>query len=493
MRIQTGIAPHPGVHAIRTACENDAEVASAFLLGSAARGEAIARSDLDVAVVAQSGRRSDVAERLVSALRPAFALHLSVRTKNKCVLYSSDLRRKIDLFVVEDIAQVARYFTGSRIKDPGLAVLMDRTGELRNRLAAMPQESDDLDSLVDEHLTRFASFFESASGSHARSDMYRAQFSLHVAIESVAALAWLGTGRRGFLWAPPDLRKALPEDLQLRFADLTLGLRPDSFQGQKQAVLDLARDVATRLGHGDDPRLALCDAVLQRDRFWNHRDAATYTDERLARGVLLRGSSPHRYVDEPSYRDWLTRHGVGVRIDLRGRHEKAENPVVDLGFEVIEAPVDPWTDFRKDDLLHEGVDSHEASYRFTALRCGHALRSVVEAVGRGRGAVFVHCNAGVDRTGVIVALAHRLAGVELPAVLSGYSGSSDLERTARLSRVLALVDVEGGVEELADRSGIDADLVGRFRERMWALAERFWSDSPARASRRSRPVSDALS
>jgi protein tyrosine/serine phosphatase len=61
-----------------------------------------------------------------------------------------------------------------------------------------------------------------------------------------------------------------------------------------------------------------------------------------------------------------------------------------------------------------------------------ALRSIATAPG----AAIVHCAAGKDRTGVVVALALTAAGVEPEAIVADYAASADrieaiIERLAR--------------------------------------------------------------
>jgi protein tyrosine/serine phosphatase len=59
----------------------------------------------------------------------------------------------------------------------------------------------------------------------------------------------------------------------------------------------------------------------------------------------------------------------------------------------------------------------------------------VRAIARARGAVLVHCAAGKDRTGVIVALALDAAGFEREAIVADYLATAERieEIVARLS------------------------------------------------------------
>jgi len=122
-----------------------------------------------------------------------------------------------------------------------------------------------------------------------------------------------------------------------------------------------------------------------------------------------------------------------------------------------------------------------------------ALRTIADPHS---GAVLVHCAAGKDRTGVIVALALSLVGVKRDAVVADYalSGerivairdrlvatplySEDISRrtvdsmrphAGNMERFLDRVDREyGGIHGLAMAVGVDEETVGRLGRRLLA-------------------------
>ncbi|MGK3964053.1 tyrosine-protein phosphatase [Sorangium sp. So ce118] len=453
---------------LRALIEGDPDVLALLLLGSVARGDHSGRSDLDVAVLIRRGAADLFAQRMRGAASARFPQQLAFVEPRKVALFSADALRKIDVFIVEDLAAITRYAAGSRIARPADAVLFDRTGTAAAWLAQVPAEVDDLDVVVPAQIARFVYHFEHASACHAMSDMYRARFNLEIALHSVAHLEWRASGRSAFAWLPRRLLHTVPREVAEALRRYDAGMDPSRFHAAKSHVLGMFRSVLDRLGRPDGDAISFCELVLERDRFWNYRDAVTYTHDGLARGVLYRGSSPHRYAAEPDYHAWLTRRGIATRIDLRGQQEKREYPIEGLPVRAVEAPVDPLIEFAADDPLRDGVELSEAGYRFTALRCVHALRTVVEAVVEARGAVLVHCNMGIDRTGVVVALAHLLAGVSRGDVLASYSASSGDKPLAVLDRTLNLVDEAGGVLALAGQAGLDISTIEAFRRRMWA-------------------------
>jgi protein tyrosine/serine phosphatase len=181
-------------------------------------------------------------------------------------------------------------------------------------------------------------------------------------------------------------------------------------------------------------------------------DGGSIVPRRLLRSENLQELSPAdvtRLVDD---------YGLTTVVDLRSSNEvtiegpspldavpgvrHAHHPVLREFLDV--------SDTVKAALLTDTLEADTARYPDDPM-CGHylgylenrpdqvtgALRSVATAPG----AAIVHCAAGKDRTGVIVALALTLAGVEQDTVVADYAATDEkldliMERLAR-SRVYA--------------------------------------------------------
>jgi protein-tyrosine phosphatase len=144
--------------------------------------------------------------------------------------------------------------------------------------------------------------------------------------------------------------------------------------------------------------------------------------------------------------------GVTTVVDLRSSNEvKLEGPApLDTVPEVrhahhpVLAELGTNTDVIADALLSQG-DRDRSRYPGDPV-CGHYLGyledrpdqivAALRSIAHSQGAALVHCAAGKDRTGVMVALALTVAGVRAPDVVDDYAASA--ERTdaimARLRR-----------------------------------------------------------
>jgi protein-tyrosine phosphatase len=118
------------------------------------------------------------------------------------------------------------------------------------------------------------------------------------------------------------------------------------------------------------------------------------------------------------FREW--REGVGDP-------KPTETP------EVAPAEALPWIDLTPSVRAEHPIASHYLSY--LSDRPDSVLAALHE-IADAEGAALVHCAAGKDRTGTIVAIALTLAGAEPEAVIADYAASSE-RMQAIVDRLLA--------------------------------------------------------
>jgi protein-tyrosine phosphatase len=210
---------------------------------------------------------------------------------------------------------------------------------------------------------------------------------------------------------------------------------------------------------------------------WNLRRAgATVDPSILAPGRLLRSDSIDALGD--AGRTELAELGVTTVVDLRSPEESTAHPddlegmdVDALHLPVFSGSAADWAHAtggsadrasgprsgRGDGSLPAGDVNLEVVYAFMTERGGDALAGALRAVATAPGAALVHCTAGKDRTGMVVALALTVAGASRDEVAADYAWSETLlagewaERYRERVRLLGW-SVDGPYEELAFRS-----------------------------------------
>jgi len=172
--------------------------------------------------------------------------------------------------------------------------------------------------------------------------------------------------------------------------------------------------------------------VLEWEGCVNVRDLGglpTEDGRATADGALIRADA----VSELSATGWqaLVAYGVRTILDLRFHEERAADPPRELDVAVAHVPLfgepDPEYAVELQARLAAAPDGSayvRAAYGEFLERHRDNFAAAVRALADAEpGGVVVHCFAGKDRTGLVTALALRLAGVSREAIGADYAAS----------------------------------------------------------------------
>jgi protein-tyrosine phosphatase len=195
-------------------------------------------------------------------------------------------------------------------------------------------------------------------------------------------------------------------------------------------------------------------------------------------GVVVRADSVHQLSEA----GWEALVGYGVRtvLDLRGEHEREDDPPADLPVEVLHIPFMEASEADWEQIAVEiesaatAAPDVETSTRDVYLifldrfrpNVAAALKALAHAP---EGGVVVHCVGGKDRTGLLVAFVLHLAGVPDEDVAADYARSEERLRD-RHEAWFAAADTEEELERLrriartpaASMLGVFAELERRY-------------------------------
>jgi protein-tyrosine phosphatase len=184
----------------------------------------------------------------------------------------------------------------------------------------------------------------------------------------------------------------------------------------------------------------------------------------------------------------LAEYGIRTVIDLRGDHEREEDPPGELPVDVRHVPFMEATDAEWEKIGEElealdelpVVEATRRAYLIFLERfkrnVGHAVRVVAEAP---EGGVVIHCVGGKDRTGLLTALLLHVAGVPTEEIAADYALSEERLRP-RHDAWLAAAETEAErrrLERITQTppeviSGVFDDL-----ERRYGSVERYLRDA----------------
>jgi len=199
----------------------------------------------------------------------------------------------------------------------------------------------------------------------------------------------------------------------------------------------------------------------------NFRDFGDYAagQGRLKRGVLFRAAHQAEATDADL--ETLAALGIVTLVDLRRPNERERSPsrrwtgfsaqVIDNDLGVT--GVDPWLEFiTSSDLTEASVhDYMDEYYRRLPFKERHIdlFRRFFLALAEGRGPALIHCAAGKDRTGVLAALTHHIAGVADDDVIDDYLLTNDPTRFDRRGQMF-MDHIAGITGRRPDEAGMRA-------------------------------------
>jgi protein tyrosine/serine phosphatase len=192
------------------------------------------------------------------------------------------------------------------------------------------------------------------------------------------------------------------------------------------------------------------------ENFRDFGDYPTASGRHLRPGVLYRSASQGRATDADLAA--IEALGLAVIVDLRRPGERERDPPrrpAAFTGRVIQNDQgeahgdDPWWNFvRASDLSQEAFRGYLLNYYREAPFAARHLdlfSRYFRALAEAEGPVLIHCAAGKDRTGVLAALTHHLAGVHPDDIAADYLLTNNPERmAARAPMVAQMIQQEAG-------------------------------------------------
>ena len=199
------------------------------------------------------------------------------------------------------------------------------------------------------------------------------------------------------------------------------------------------------------------------DNFRDYGDYAAARGRRLKPGRLYRSASHGRATQNDLAA--IAALDLAVIVDLRRKGERLRDPSLrhqgfagvlidnDLG----DDEPDPWhVHIRESDLSETSFRGYLLEYyRVAPFKARHIdlFSRYFRALAHAQGPVLIHCAAGKDRTGILAALTHHLAGVSADDITADYLLTNNPARLA-----MRMPMVAKAIEEIAGRIPSEAAL-----------------------------------
>ena len=175
---------------------------------------------------------------------------------------------------------------------------------------------------------------------------------------------------------------------------------------------------------------------------YNFRDVGGYraAGGTIRPGKLFRSDGLHELGEDG--RRMLGELGVRVIVDLRDDAEATAMPddLEGLDLEVLRLPVFEGSGTSQATI---GATLYDLYAKILLQHTDVVVTALREIAGTGDAGVVVHCTAGKDRTGIVVALALLAVGVDRDVVVADYARTQQNLSGAWLEKMLELVRSHG--------------------------------------------------
>jgi adenylate kinase family enzyme len=155
--------------------------------------------------------------------------------------------------------------------------------------------------------------------------------------------------------------------------------------------------------------------------------------------------------------------------DIPADMEIEENPYTNqfVKGKAIHAPFDPCdqSDYFKANY-NQGSNS-EIAYRFFAIECKESVKIIVKGIiEQTNNAIAIHCVAGKDRTGCVIALLYLLCGATEEELYLDYFASESDTKKYKIDTFLAEVKKYASIEDYFISCGLPVEEINALKERI---------------------------
>lgn len=220
--------------------------------------------------------------------------------------------------------------------------------------------------------------------------------------------------------------------------------------------------------------------IYKRDCFWNFRDLA-HNISCITPRCIYRSSALCLIPESDKVLDLLNQHRITTIIDLRAvdknveasqpcfRREEAGlySPQLLEGRNYVPADLDPWAQPQSfvESKYHTGSNA-EIAYRFFVVGCQPQICLIMKSIIEAPGAVLIHCFAGKDRTGIVVAMLALLAGAREQEIIQDYLASEQDTKVSLIRIVLDLIAQSGGIEPYLINCGLEEGEIQTLKQKL---------------------------
>lgn len=452
------------INQIRNNISRFQNIEGALLIGSFGRNNPVYNSDIDISVLVNSNFTIELFLNEFDLLfGNSIKKILRSELRSKYVVYFTD-SPKLEFNICYKLNEMDRYFLGSEIYDIGNCILLDFKNKIKKHLIKIIQKKKvvtvDISDMFSKTVDKFLYDFENLSHHHKRSEAYKCYFQYNLALNDCMQLLKIKNQSLEYLYLPNIQDFFFGKEGRDKLKSLSGSLYLPEVNKQKRQLLDFFYEILENQDFIFDKKREnikeFCEWIFAKDYGYNFRDISDNCS-RLKAGVIYRTSTLTRYQNDEYFEQILKKYSINKIIDLRADREIAKDPYKDSidNVKVVWAPFDPWNQPEHFINNHKQGSDSEIAYRFFAIECKESIRkTAMEILNEKTNAIAIHCHAGKDRTGCLVAILYLLVGASEQELYTDYFASESDTKEYKINTFLKEVRKYSSIEEYFKSCGL---------------------------------------
>jgi len=454
---------HEIVASIKRYSENNDSIQGLFALGSYARNELGPYSDIDLVLLTKK-KPSLIFCDVKNALRKEIRYIIQEKLDKQIFLLGQQLI-KLDLIIVEDPEQVKKYYLGSNITNSDQSVLVDKTDTLVRILQSYKDDEDtqNIVAIINNEINKFLISFESASSAARKEDVFLSYFQYNLSLTRYIRLIQLHLGDLSYLYSPKRILNRVSLTQVQRIERISGTLRLYEIRDRLKRLTIEFKEIHSKL-HSRHKNVKTTPSyiniyledILTRDLIWNIRDVSWVDPNSIKKKKLLRASAISRFDSSKAFKQAIKDYDLQRVIDLRQPWEIDRYPYGPMDIEVINVPMNTTTD-QEHQIFHGDCPEH-----VLILNNSEKIKTIFNLLSEGK-TTLIHCHAGRDRTGVIIALVMLALCIPTRLIETDFLASRMNLQKQQFDHLISAVESKGGIKELLKKYRVNMETVEKIR------------------------------
>ncbi|WP_457557945.1 tyrosine-protein phosphatase [Candidatus Harpocratesius sp.] len=457
------------------------------VLGSAARDDLDLYSDIDLYLFGDNSLEwSDFSENPVHSFKEIFGnlsfynyIPYEMGTHNLkealWIIYLPINLIKVELHLIRNFEALAQneqfslFFLESRIKNPKKAVYLDKDGRLlpylENQIAL--QKPFQRNKKFDIEARKFLNYYESFFTPFNRGDLYRAYLLQNLCFYKLATLFYIESGGKDHLYALKNLmNKALIINPKFQkyvgiLQESSSTINPFEMRVKIDklftAFYDLIRKTSIPFSIPVKQIQDFnCEIKKKYPPFYKFRDFGrkSLQEPKIKSKKLYRSSTLTRYNPDEVFQFFISQN-IQIVIDLRSNAEIKEDP--------YDSQIFNQNDYS---VAYYHIPLHLEENYLISLESNYSqVIQVFQLIQNAeKKNIVLHCVAGTDRTGMIIALLYLIIGIPEKKIIEDFYLSVTQTHFDHIENLILFLKEQGGVESFFINKQVERDLFDGIRQ-----------------------------